>query len=152
MKLSTLKKKLSQLNAKLRLFLRWNTAKGISNYGSRRIRDTIFQILKLERKIENLEQSQPLPIKQKTVSLKENFNKKPNSKIFKAFLNKFENCTISIPEFNEDDENPSKLSIKHISGEVSIINYQIWGKQKMPEMSSQLHGLYAAIGAVLATR
>jgi hypothetical protein len=48
MRLSTLKKRLSQLNAKLRLFLRWNTAENISNYDSRRVRDAIFQILKLE--------------------------------------------------------------------------------------------------------
>ena len=148
MKLSTLKKKLSQLNAKLRLFLRWNTAKGISNYGSRRIRDTIFQILKLERKIENLEQ---------------NFNKKPNSKIFKAFRDRFENenSTIIIPEINEDDEYPCKISIEYLSGTISINNYQILpsnyyfeyrGKKKILEMSSQLHGLYAAIGAVLATK
>ena len=161
MKLSTLKKRLSQLNAKLRLFLRWNAAEGISNYGSRRVRDAIFQILKLEAKIENLEQSQALPNKRKNQSHKEDFSKKPNSKIFKAFRDKFENSTIIIPEINEDDEYPSKLSIKYLSGEISINNYQVlpsnyffkyWGKKKIPEISSQLHGLYAAIGAVLAKR
>jgi hypothetical protein len=148
MKLSTLKKRLSQLNAKLRLFLRWNTAEGISNYGSRRVRDAIFQILKLEAKIKKLE-------------AKNRFNKIPNSKIFKAFKDRFENSTIIIPEYNGDDENPPKLSIKYISGEISINNYQVlpsnyffkyWGKKKIPEISSQLHGLYAAIGAVLAKR
>ena len=85
----------------------------------------------------------------------------PNPKIFKAFRDRFENSTIIIPEFNENDENPSKLLIRHISGEISINNYQIlpsnyysqyWGKKKKPEISSQLHGLYAAIGAVLAKR
>ena len=161
MKLSTLKKRLSQLNAKLRLFLRWNAEEGISNYGSRRVRDTIFQILKLEAKIENLEQSQALPNKRKNQSHKEDFSKKPNSKIFKAFLDRFENCTIMIPEFDEDDDNPSKLLIQHISGEISINNYQIlpsnyyfqyWGKKKIPQVSSQLHGLYAAIGAVLTKK
>lgn len=161
MTLSTLKKRLSQLNAKLRLFLRWNTAKGISNYGNCRVCDAIFQILKLEAKIENLEQSQALPNKRKNQSHKEDFSKKPNAKIFKAFLDRFENCTIIFPEFNEDDENPPKLSIKYISGEILISNYQIlpdnyffkyWGKKKKTEISSQLHGLYAAIGAVLAKR
>lgn len=160
MKLSTLKKRLSQLNAKLRLFLRWNDAESISNYGSRRVRDAIFQILKLEAKIENLEQSQALPNKRKNQSHKEDFSKKPNSKIFKAFRDKFENSTIIIPEY-ENDENPPKLSIKYLSGEISINNYQVlpsnyffkyWGKKKIPEMSSQLHALYAAIGAVLAKR
>jgi hypothetical protein len=148
MKLSTLKKRLSQLNAKLRLFLRWNIAEGISNYGSRRVRDAIFQILKLEAKIKKLE-------------AKNRFNKMPNPKIFKAFRDRFENSTIIIPEFNEDDENPPKLSIKYISGEISINNYQVLpsnyffkyrGKKKIPEISSQLHGLYAAIGAVLAKK
>lgn len=148
MTLSTLKKRLSQLNAKLRLFLRWNTAEGISNYGSRRVRDAIFQILKLEAKIKKLE-------------AKNRFNKKPNSKIFKAFRDKFENATISISEFNEDDEYPCKISIEYLSGTISINNYQILpsnyyfeyrGKKKVPEISSQLHGLYAAIGAVLAIR
>lgn len=160
MTLSTLKKRLSQLNAKLRLFLRWNTVKGISNYGSRRVRDAIFQILKLEAKIENLEQSQALPNKRKNQSHKKDFSKTPNPKIFKAFRDRFENSTIIIPEFNEDDENPSKLSIKYISGEISINNYQIlpsdyyfkYWRKKNPEISSQLHGLYAAIGAVLAKR
>jgi hypothetical protein len=162
MRLSTLKKRLSQLNAKLRLFLRWNTAKGISNYGNRRVRDAIFQILKLEAKIENLEQSQQaLPNKRKNQSHKKDFSKKPNSKIFKAFRDKFENATIFIPEFKEDDEDIPKLSIKYISGEISINNYQVlpsnyffkyWGKKKSPEISSQLHGLYAAIGAILAKR
>ena len=148
MKLSTLKKRLSQLNAKLRLFLRWNAAEGISNYGSRRVRDAIFQILKLEAKIKKLE-------------AKNRFNKIPNSKIFKAFKDRFENSTIIIPECNGDDENPPKLSIKYISGEISINNYQVlpsnyffkyWGKKKIPEISSRLHGLYAAIGAILAKR
>ena len=160
MTLSILKKRLSQLNAKLRLFLRWNTAKNISNYGSRRVHDAILQILKLEAKIEKLEQSQALN-KRKNQSHKEDFSKKPNAKIFKAFLDRFENSTIIIPEFKEDDENPPKLSIKYISGEISINNYQVlpsnyffkyWGKKKKPEISSQLHGLYAAIGAVLAKR
>jgi|LakMenEpi03Aug12_release.lakeMendotaPanAssembly.Ray.scaffolds.fasta_scaffold424106_3 hypothetical protein len=161
MKLSTLKKRLSQLNAKLRLFLRWNIAEGISNYGSRRVRDAIFQILKLEAKIENLEQSQALPNKRKNQSHKEDFSKKPNSKIFKAFRDRFENSTIIIPEINEDDEYPSKMSIEYLSGTISINNYQILpsnyyfeyrGKKKIPEISSQLHGLYAAIGAVLAKK
>jgi hypothetical protein len=161
MKLSNLKKRLSQLNAKLRLFLRWNTAKGISNYGSRRVREAIFQILKLEARIETLEQSQALPNKRKNQLHKKDFSKKPNSKIFKAFRDKFENATIFIPEFKEDDEDIPKLSIKYISGEISINNYQVlpsnyffkyWGKKKIPEISSQLHGLYAAIGAILAKR
>lgn len=160
MKLYTLKKKLSQLNAKLRLFLRWNTAEGISNYESRRVRDTIFQILNLETKIENLEKSQALPNERKNQSHKEDFSKKPNPKIFKAFLDRFKNATIIIQEFN-DDEYPSKISIKYISGEISINNYQVlpsnyffkyWDKKKIPEMSSQLHALYAAIGAVLAKK
>ena len=108
----------------------------------------IFQILKLEAQIKKLE-------------AKNRFNKKPNSKIFKAFRDRFENATISISEFNEDDEYPSKLSIKYLSGEISINNYQILpsnyyfeyrGKKKIPEISSQLHGLYAAIGAVLAKK
>lgn len=151
--LSTLKKKLNQLNAKLRLFIKWKVSQSKKYL-------IICQILKLEAKIENLEQSQ-LPIKKESVSLKKDFNKKPNSKIFKAFLDRFENCTIMIPEFDEDDDNPSKLLIQHISGEISINNYQIlpsnyyfqyWGKKKIPEVSSQLHGLYAAIGAILAKR
>lgn len=161
MKLSTLKKRLSQLNAKLRLFLRWNTAKGISNYGSRRVRKAIFQILKLEAKIENLEQSQALPNKKKIQSPKEDFSKKPNAKIFKAFLDKFENSNIIIPKFSEDDETPPKIWVKFKSGEISIINYQILpnnyyfnylGKKKNSETSSQLHALYAAIGQTLANR
>jgi hypothetical protein len=161
MKLSTLKKRLSQLNAKLRLFLRWNTAKDMSNYGSRRVRDVIFQILKLEAKIENLEQSQALPNKRKNQSHKKDFNKKPNSKIFKAFRDKFENATIFIPEFKEDDDDDDddedipKLSIKYISGEISINNYQVLPSnyyKKIPEISSQLHGLYAAIGAIFVKR
>lgn len=159
MMLSTLKKRLSQLNAKLRLFLRWNTAKGLSNYGSRRVRDTIFQILKLEAKIEIIEQSQALPTKRKNHSHKKDFTKNSNPKILKAFLNRFENSTIIIPEFKEDDENPPKLSIKYISGEFLINNYQILpsnyyfkyrGKKKIPEISSQLHALYEAIGQTLA--
>jgi len=157
MKLYTLKKKLSQLNAKLRLFLRWNTAKGISNYGSRRVRDTIFQILKLEAKIEIIEQSQALP--KKNQSHKKDFSKISNPKIFKAFRDRFENSTIIIPEFKEDDENPPKISIKYISGEISINNYQILpsdyyfkyrGKKKNLEISAQLHALYEAIGQKLA--
>ncbi|MCA2720198.1 hypothetical protein [Microcystis sp. M169S2] len=161
MKLSTLKKRLSQLNAKLRLFLRWNTAKGISNYGSRRISDAIFQILKLEAKIEILEQSQALPNKRKNQSHKKDFSKTPNPKMFKAFQDRFENSTITIPEFSEDDENPPKLSIKYTSGEISINNYQVLpsnyyfkyrGKKKNLEISSQLHGLYAAIGVILSRR
>ena len=145
----------------MRLFLRWNTVKGISNYGSRRVRDAIFQILKLEAKIENLEQSQALPNKRKNQSHKEDFSKKPNSKIFKAFRDRFENSTIIIPEINEDDEYPSKISIEYLSGTISINNYQILpsnyyfeyrGKKKIPKISSQLHGLYAAIGAVLVKR
>jgi hypothetical protein len=163
MTLFSLKKRLSQLNAKLRLFLRWNTAKGISNYGSRRVWNAIFQILKLEAKIENLEQSQELPNKRKNQSHKKDFSKKPNSKIFKAFRDKFENATIFIPKFKEDkdDEDIPKISIKYLSGEISINNYQVlpsnyffkyWGKKKIPEISSQLHGLYAAIGAILAKR
>jgi hypothetical protein len=141
MKLSTLKKRLSQLNAKLRLFIKWKVCR------SKKYR-VICQILKLEAKIKKLE-------------AKNRFNKIPNQKIFKAFRDKFENSTIIIPEFNEDDENPPKLSIKYISGEISINNYQVlpsnyffkyWGKKKSPEISSQLHGLYAAIGAILAKR
>lgn len=150
MKVATLKKRLSQLNAKLRLFLRWNTDQGISNYGSRRVQNTIFQILKLEAKIDKLEP-------------KEDYNKKVNSKIFKAFRDKFENATILIPEFDEEIEEIPKLSIKFASGEISIINYQAfpsnyyfkhWGKnkRKYQEMSSALHGLYAAIGVTLAKR
>lgn len=150
MKVATLKKRLSQLNAKLRLFLRWNTDQGISNYGSRRVQNTIFQILKLEAKIDKLEP-------------KEDYNKKVNSKIFKAFRDKFENATILIPEFDEEIEETPKLSIKFASGEISIINYQVfpsnyyfqhWGKnkRKYQEMSSALHGLYAAIGVTLAKR
>lgn len=161
MRLYTLKNRLSQLNAKLRLFLRWNTAKGISNYGSCRVRETVFQILKLEATIENLEQSQALPNKRKNQSHKKDFNKTPNPKIFKAFRDKFDNATIIIPPFNEDDENSPKLSIKYISGEISINNYQILpsnyyfrhsGKKKNPEISSSLHGLYAAIGQTLVSR
>ena len=71
------------------------------------------------------------------------------------------NASVVIPEFSEDDDTPSKLLIKFESGEILIINYQILpsnyffnyrGKKKNPEMSSQLHGLYAAIGAILAKR
>ena len=152
--LSTLKKKLSQLNAKLRLFIKWKVS-------TSRKYSLICQILKLEARIENLEQSQALPVKDKKQSPKKDFSKKPNAKIFKAFLDKFENASVVIPEFSEDDDTPSKLSIKFKSGEILIINYQILpsnyffnyrGKKKNPEMSSQLHGLYAAIGAILAKR
>ncbi|MDB9427179.1 hypothetical protein PN437_20155 [Microcystis aeruginosa CS-564/01] len=161
MKLSNLKKRLSQLNAKLRLFLSWNTAKGISNYGNKRVRDVVFQILKLEAKIDTLEQSQVSTAEREHQSHKKDFSKKPNSKIFKAFRDRFENATIFISKFkeDEDDEDIPKISIKYTSGEISINNYQIlpsnyyWGgKKKIPEISSQLHGLYAAIGAILAKR
>lgn len=154
MSLSQLKKRLSQLNAKLRLFIKWEVSL------SKKYRITI-QIIKLEEKIEKLEQSQALPNKRKNQSHKEDFSKKPNAKIFKAFRDRFENSTIIIPEFNEDDENPPKLSIKYISGEISINNYQVLssnyyfeyrGKKKGPEISSQLHGLYAAIGQTLVNR
>lgn len=154
MSLSQLKKRLSQLNAKLRLFIKWEVSL------SKKYR-IIIQILKLEEKIEKLKQSQALPNKKKIQSLKEDFSKKPNAKIFKTFLDKLENSKISIPEFNEDDETPPKIWIKFKSGEISIINYQIlpnnyyfqyFGKKKNLEISSSLHGLYAAIGQTLASR
>lgn len=152
MSLSQLKKKLSQLNAKLRLFIKWKVSL------SKKYRITI-QIIKLEEKIEKLEQSQALPTKRKNHSHKKDFTKNSNPKILKAFRDRFENSTIIIPEFKEDDENPPKLSIKYISGEFSINNYQILpsnyyfkyrGKKKIPEISSQLHALYEAIGQTLA--
>lgn len=152
MSLSQLKKKLSQLNAKLRLFIKWEVSL------SKKYRVTI-QIIKLEEKIEKLEQSQALPTKRKNHSHKKDFTKNSNPKILKAFRDRFENSTIIIPEFKEDDENPPKLSIKYISGEFSINNYQILpsnyyfkyrGKKKIPEISSQLHALYEAIGQTLA--
>lgn len=152
MSLSQLKKKVSQLNAKLRLFIKWKVSL------SKKYRVTI-QIIKLEEKIEKLEQSQALPTKRKNHSHKKDFTKNSNPKILKAFRNRFENSTIIIPEFKEDDENPPKLSIKYISGEFSINNYQILpsnyyfkyrGKKKIPEISSQLHALYEAIGQTLA--
>ena len=152
MSLSQLKKKLSQLNAKLRLFIKWKVSL------SKKYRITI-QIIKLEEKIEKLEQSQALPTKRKNHSHKKDFTKNSNPKILKAFRDRFENSTIIIPEFKEDDENPPKLSIKYISGEFSINNYQILpsnyyfkyrGKKKIPEISSQLHALYEAIGQKLA--
>lgn len=152
MSLSQLKKKLSQLNAKLRLFIKWKVSL------SKKYRVTI-QIIKLEEKIEKLEQSQALPTKRKNHSHKKDFTKNSNPKILKAFRDRFENSTIIIPEFKEDDENPPKLSIKYISGEFSINNYQILpsnyyfkyrGKKKIPEISSQLHALYEAIGQTLA--
>ena len=163
MKVATLKKRLSQLNAKLRLFLRWNTDQGISNYGSRRVKNTIFQILKLEAKIEKLEQSQILPSKEKKHSHKTDYNRKANPKIFNAFRDKFENATIIIPEFGEEAEETPKISVKFASGEISIINYQVFpsnyyfkhcgkNKRKCQEVSSALHGLYAAIGVTLANR
>lgn len=154
MSLSQLKKKLSQLNAKLRLFIKWKVSL------SKKYRVTI-QIIKLEEKIEKLEQSQALPNKKKIQSPKEDFSKKPNAKIFKAFLDKFENSNIIIPKFSEDDETPPKIWVKFKSGEISIINYQILpnnyyfnylGKKKNSETSSQLHALYAAIGQTLANR
>lgn len=154
MSLSQLKKKLSQLNAKLRLFIKWEVSL------SKKYRVTI-QIIKLEEKIEKLEQSQALPNKKKIQSPKEDFSKKPNAKIFKAFLDKFENSNIIIPKFSEDDETPPKIWVKFKSGEISIINYQILpnnyyfnylGKKKNSETSSQLHALYAAIGQTLANR
>lgn len=154
MSLSQLKKRLSQLNAKLRLFIKWEVSL------SKKYRVTI-QIIKLEEKIEKLEQSQALPNKKKIQSPKEDFSKKPNAKIFKAFLDKFENSNIIIPKFSEDDETPPKIWVKFKSGEISIINYQILpnnyyfnylGKKKNPETSSQLHALYAAIGQTLANR
>lgn len=154
MSLSQLKKKLSQLNAKLRLFIKWKVSL------SKKYRVTI-QIIKLEEKIEKLEQSQALPNKKKIQSPKEDFSKKPNAKIFKAFLDKFENSNIIIPKFSEEDETPPKIWVKFKSGEISIINYQILpnnyyfnylGKKKNSETSSQLHALYAAIGQTLANR
>lgn len=140
------------MNAKLRLFIKWEVSL------SKKYRITI-QIIKLEEKIEKLEQSQALPNKRKNHSHKKDFTKNSNPKILKAFRDRFENSTIIIPEFKEDDENPPKLSIKYISGEFSINNYQILpsnyyfkyrGKKKIPEISSQLHALYEAIGQTLA--
>jgi hypothetical protein len=102
-----------------------------------------------------------LPKKRKNQSHKKDFSKNPDPKIFKAFRDRFENSTITISEFSEDDETSPKLSIKYTSGENSINNYQVLpsnyyfkycGKKKIPEISSQLHGLYAAIGAILAKR
>lgn len=154
MSLSQLKKKLSQLNAKLRLFIKWKVS--LSKKYS-----VSIQIIKLEEKIEKLEQSQALPNKRKNQSHQKDFSKIPNPKIFKAFRDRFENATISIPEFNEDDETSPKIWIKFKSGEISINNYQVLssnyyfeyrGKKKSPEISSQLHGLYAAIGQTLVNR
>jgi hypothetical protein len=151
MKLFQLKKRLSQLNAKLRLFVKWGVSR-LKKY------DVIHKILKLEEKIERLEQAN-VPAKQEKQATKNDFSKKPNQKMFKALFAKFESSSVSIPAFCEDEENPSKISINFQSGAISIINYyqlpsdyyrqNYRRKFKNPEVSAQLHALYAAIGVTL---
>jgi hypothetical protein len=149
MKLSTLQNRLSQLKAKLRLFVKQSVSRS-KKYG------LILQILKLEAKIEILQQSSASLKKQKKQKNKEDFSKRPNPKTFRAFLNKFESSIITIPDF-EETEYPQKILIEFPSGEISIINYyqlpsDYRRNRKKPDMSADLHGLYAAIGQTLVKR